>query len=97
MPEVPGAPRPRVERSFSRDATAGPADTINCTVKIIRHQQRSILHRKDVDWTPDVVVVLNEPGDERFHRTECAIVVQFDDHHIATNLYAAIPRSVPGE
>src|SRR5262249_35902663 len=88
---------PPFEASFSGSVAAHAANAIDRSVKVVRDEQRSILHRQDIDGTPDIVVVLNETSDEGFHRPECAISVQLDDHHITTDLDAAIPRPVSGE
>src|SRR5216684_1435758 len=96
--ENPGAWRPRGrKRSFPDAGPAGAANTIDGTVEIIGDEQRPVFHGKNVYRTSNVVVILNEAGNERFHRPECTIVIQFDGHDVATDLHTAIPRSVPRE
>src|SRR6266404_820315 len=98
--ETPGVarhPRRRRKRSFPGVGPSGAADTIDGTVEIIGDEQRPVFHGKHVHRTSNVVVVLNEAGNERFHRLECAIVIQFDGHYVATDLHSAVPGSVPRE
>src|SRR5438552_13887480 len=97
--ENPGGARrpPGRKRSFPGDGPASAADTIDGTVEIIGYEQRPVFHGKDVHRTSNVVVVLNEAGNERFHRPECTIAIQFDGHDVATDLHTAVPGSVPRE
>src|SRR5215831_7294653 len=93
-----GARRPPgLKRSFPGDAPAGAANTVNGAIEIIGDEQRAVRHGKDIHRSPNVVVVLDEAGNERFHRSECAIAVQLDDHDIAADLHSAVPGSMPRE
>src|SRR5437667_4848862 len=69
------------------DASAA-GHSIDGAVVIVGDQHRAVLHGKQVDRPPNIVVVLDETGDERLHRPEAAIAIQLDDHDVATDLHA---------
>ena len=67
----------------ARVAVAHPIDR---AVIVIGNQHRAILEGQHVDRTSDVVVVLDEPGDERIERLNAAVAIELRNHDIAADL-----------
>src|SRR5918993_5991577 len=67
------------------------AHAVNCTIEIIRNQKRAVLHDLHVRGTRDVVVVLNESGEERLDRFHRPVQVELCDYDVAPRLLAAVP------
>src|ERR1700738_3819403 len=67
---------------------------IDGPVPVVRDQHRPVFHKLDIDRAADIVVVYEEPGDERFDRLDRPIRIELGDKDIATHLGALVPRSV---
>ena len=80
--------------SFPSDAPANTRNTIDGAVEVVRHQQRPVFHGKQIHRPRDVIVVLEEAGDEGLDRPHGAIAVQLDDYNVAAELDGAVPRAV---
>src|SRR6202023_3278812 len=73
-----GGGRPRSGgacRSVGGDAVA-VADAIDRAGVVVGNQQRAVLHDQEVDRPADVVVVLQETGEERVERLQRAVLVE---------------------
>src|SRR5262245_45549626 len=62
--EGPREPTPPEQRSFLSDSTTSARHAPDGAVVVVGHQQRPILHGKQIYRTPDIIVVLEEAGDE---------------------------------
>src|SRR5262245_65254152 len=75
--ESPGelnAPRAHAD-SFPSDAPANTRDAIDGAVEVVGDQQRPVFHGKQIHRPCDVIVVLEEAGDEGLDRAHGAIAV----------------------
>src|SRR2546428_5509926 len=70
------------------------ADAVDRAIEVIGDQQRAVLHDEHVGRPPNVIVVLEEAGDERLHRVEAPVRLELDEQEIAARLVAAVPRTV---
>src|SRR6516162_8597191 len=62
--------------SNCRDASFAMADAVDRTIVVVREQQRAVLHDEHVNGPCEILVVLQEAGDERLHRLERAVGVE---------------------
>src|SRR5262249_17655628 len=90
------APPEASARLLLGDASAA-GNSIDGAIVVVGDQHRAVLHRQHVHGPTDVVVVLDEAGDERLHRPEGAVAVQLDADHVAADLYASVPGAVAGK
>src|SRR5262249_58408158 len=92
---VEGGLPPSIPREVS--ATRRPlrtvADSIDRAVVIVGDQQRAVLHDQHIDRPPDIIVVLDEAGDEWLHRLEGAVRFERHQDNITPDLGSAVPRS----
>src|SRR5262245_41282313 len=75
----------------SLGAVAHPVD---CAVVVVRDQQRAVLHHQDIDRPSDIIVVLEEAGNERLHRPEGAVRLELHQYKITSDLGAAVPGAM---
>src|SRR5438067_77999 len=70
------------------------AHAIDGAVVVVGNEQRSVLHDLHVGGTADIIVVLDETGDERFHRLHAAVLVEGRDDDVAADLLGLVPGAV---
>src|SRR6202000_2233764 len=70
------------------------AQAIDGAVPVIRDEHRTVLHLHHVNRTANILVVLEEAGDDRLDVLDRAVLVQMGDDDVTTELVGAIPRTV---
>jgi hypothetical protein len=70
---------------------------IDRAVIIVGDQHRAVRHVHDVDRPADVVVVLQEAGNERFLRFHSAVLVEIDDVDVTAKFVGLVPGAMPGD
>src|SRR5215472_17498375 len=91
---APWSPGPRwsAARYFRRIGHA-----IDGAVVVVGNEQRSVLHDLHVDGTADVIVVLDEAGDEGLYRFDGAVLVERRHDDVAADLLGLVPGAVAGD
>src|SRR5262249_24215415 len=84
---------PDVQRASANGGgpPAAVADAVDAAVVVVRDQRRAVFHDHHVGRPTDIVVVLEEAGDEWLHRPEGAVRFELHDHKITSGLVAAVP------
>src|SRR5262252_1353411 len=75
-------------------AVAHPVDR---AVVVVGDQQRAVLHHQHIDRPSDIIVVLEEAGNERLHRPEGAVRLELHQYKITSDLGAAVPGAMARE
>src|SRR2546426_2158689 len=89
---------PSIKRSLlAGDARAAITDAIDRAVKVVGQEQRPVRHHLKVHRAGDVIVVLDEPGDERLDRLHAPVLVEINGDNVAADLVGPVPRSVAGD
>src|SRR5882724_5752129 len=70
-------------------------DTIDRAVPVVGDQDRAVLELQYIDRPADILIVFEEPGDERLLRLYGAVLVQLDHEDITANFRRAVPGAVP--
>src|SRR5262245_20538586 len=70
------------------------AHPVDCAVVVVGDQQRAVLHDQHIGRPTDIVVVLEETGNERLHRPEGAVRLELHQYKITSDLGAAVPGAV---
>src|SRR5262249_16154898 len=70
------------------------AQPVDCAVVVVGDQQRAVLHDQHIGRPTDIVVVLEETGNERLHRPEGAVRLELHQYKITSDLGAAVPGAV---
>src|SRR5262245_8118135 len=70
------------------------ADAVDGAVIVVGDQQRAVLHHQHIDRPSDIIVVLEEAGNERLHRPEGAVRLELHQDKITSDLGAAVPGAM---
>src|ERR1700738_2407644 len=80
--------------SMPGDAGGSVTNAVDHPVSSVGHQQRAILEDLHVGRPADVIVVLDEPREERLDRLHGPVLVELWHHDVAADLLAPVPGAV---
>src|ERR1700733_12885568 len=81
-------------RLLRGDFLLAVADAPDGAVPVVGDEDRAVLQLHDVDRTPDILVVLQEAGEQRFDVFDCAVLVEMSDSNVTAELDGPIPRTM---
>src|SRR5262249_23939186 len=73
------------------------AHSVDRAVVVVGDQQLAVLQHQHIDRLSDIIVVLEEAGNERLHRSEGAVRLELHQDKITSHLGAAVPGAVARE
>src|ERR1700761_6294043 len=88
--------RPRLQSAclLRGDLRLAVAQTIDRAVPVVGDQHRPILQLHHVDRPADILVVLQEAGDDWLDILDRAVLVEVDEDDVPAELLGPIPRAV---
>ena len=72
------------------------SDAVDGAVVIVRQQHRAVFQPFHINRSTNIVVVLDEAGDEGLYRVDRPIGLEVRNDDVAADLMALVPRTVAG-